>query len=117
MPATFCKASPPTSKSLPRNWTVQEIIWRVAADYSMPLTVTRGMASGTILRDLFERYEYSLKPTLTLLVASDLDPSGDTIANNVVNVLCSDIGLPAKCVLAYRIALSKEQVARLNFAT
>lgn len=51
------------------------------------------MCSGTAKQVLFDRFSASGKDALILLIASDLDPSGETIANDVLHYLVRDCGM------------------------
>ena len=53
----------------------------------------RGMCSGTAKQAIFDRFSTSGKERLILLIASDLDPAGDHIAQNFVNYMIRDAGL------------------------
>jgi hypothetical protein len=67
--------------------TVQGILSRVARQFTMPLTISRGMSSLPPKHHIVERYYVSGKENLILLVVSDLDPAGDAIAEDLVKFL------------------------------
>ena len=50
------------------------------------------MCSGTAKQVLFDRFAASGKDQLILLIASDLDPAGDNIAQNSLNYMIRDAG-------------------------
>src|SRR5262249_48314891 len=64
--------------------TVRTILQKVAQQYTIPLTVTRGMSSLPPKKEIYERYVDSGKEHLILLVVSDLDPAGDAIAEDLI---------------------------------
>ena len=72
------------------------------------------MCSGTAKQVLFDRFSASGKDALILLIASDLDPAGDHIAQNFVNHMIRDAGLDEEEVAARKIALTMEQVRSLG---
>jgi 5S rRNA maturation endonuclease (ribonuclease M5) len=58
------------------------------------------------------RFRMSGKKKLILLVITDLDPAGDTIAENLVNDFREDYGIIN--ITAYKVALTIEQVEELS---
>ena len=72
------------------------------------------MCSGTAKQVLFDRFSASGKDALILLIASDLDPAGDHIAQNFVNYMIRDAGLDEEQVEAWKVALMMEQVRWLG---
>ena len=56
--------------------TVKTILEGVAEEYSIPLTINRGMSGPTMKKKIADRYRRSKKKNLILLVVSDLDPAG-----------------------------------------
>ena len=90
--------------------TVRSILETVSWKYTMPLTISRGFSSGTVKQDLFTRFKMSRKPKLILLLLSDLDPTGDTIAEDMVNYMRRDCGMKRDTLEAYKVALTRQQV-------
>ena len=90
--------------------TVKSILSEVASKYTMPLTISRGFNSGTIKQKLFDRFERSGKSRFKLLMLSDLDPTGESIALDMVNCLRRDCGMDREELEAYKVALTFEQV-------
>ncbi|MDZ4847764.1 MAG: ParB N-terminal domain-containing protein [Pirellulaceae bacterium] len=70
--------------------TVQGIIAPIANQYTLPLTIGRGYCSLDPRRAIAERYEASGKDRLILLVASDLDPDGDSICESFARSIRDD---------------------------
>jgi hypothetical protein len=64
--------------------TVRTILQNVAQEYTIPLTIYRGMSSLPPKKAIAERYRRTKKEKLILLVVSDLDPAGDAIAEDLV---------------------------------
>jgi hypothetical protein len=90
--------------------TVKSILSEVASRYTMPLTISRGVNSGTIKQKLFDRFERSSKSGFKLLILSDLDPTGESIALDMVNCLRRDCGMEREQLEAYKVTLTFEQV-------
>jgi hypothetical protein len=93
--------------------TVQTILQRVAQEYTIPLTISRGMSSLPPKKAIEERFLASEKDLLILLVVSDLDPAGDAIAADLVKSFRRDFSLDIE---AYKVALTIEQVEDFGLA-
>jgi ParB-like nuclease domain len=92
--------------------TVQTILESVAREHTMPLTISRGMASLPPKRAIYGRYRNSGKGRLILLIVSDLDPAGDAIAADLVKCFRRDFGVQR--IDAYKVALTIEQVEEFD---
>jgi hypothetical protein len=92
--------------------TVQGILNPVAREYCIPLAISRGMSSMPLKYKIAQHYLKSKKDKLILLVVSDLDPAGDTIAEDLVKCLRRDFGIQK--VEAYKAALTIDQVSQYN---
>lgn len=83
--------------------TVQGIIKPIADRFCIPLTIGRGYCSLDPRRAIAERYRSSGKDRLVLLVVSDLDPDGESIAESLARSLRDDFAIqdirPIKCLL------------------
>lgn len=88
--------------------TVQSIIKPVADRYCIPLTIGRGYCSLEPRRAIAQRYKSSGKDRLILLVASDLDPDGDSIAESFARSIRDDFGIDS--TVAIKALLNMEQV-------
>jgi hypothetical protein len=88
--------------------TVQTILQQVAREFTMPLTITRGMSSLPPKKAIHDRYVLSQRDQLILLVVSDLDPAGDAIAEDLVKSFRRDFGIAN--IEAYKVALTIDQV-------
>jgi hypothetical protein len=97
--------------------TLKSILEKVAEEYTIPLTISRGMASLPCKKGIADRFFASKKSNLILLVISDLDPAGDAIAEDFVKSFERDFGI-GNCfdywMKAYKVALTIEQVEELG---
>jgi hypothetical protein len=87
---------------------MRAFVQNVAQEYTIPVSTLRGMGTTGPKYKLAKRFRMSRKPTLILLVISDLDPAGDTIADNLVNDFRVDYGI--RNIVPYKVALTIEQV-------
>jgi ParB-like nuclease domain len=94
--------------------TVKTILEGVAEDYSIPLTISRGQAGPTVKRKIVRRYRRSKKRNLILLIVTDLDPAGETIAQNFRDDLQADFGIPINRLEVYKIALTFDQLDEMD---
>jgi ParB-like nuclease domain len=92
--------------------TVRTILQKVAQEFTMPLTISRGMSSLPPKKAIRDRYKHSQKDKLILFVVSDLDPAGDAIAEDVVKSFRRDFGITK--IVAYKVALTIEQVEQFG---
>jgi hypothetical protein len=88
--------------------TVRTILEKVAEEFTMPLTISRGMSSLPPKKAIYDRYRWSGKDRLILLVVSDLDPAGDAIAEDLVKSFRRDFDV--ENIEAYKVALTFPQV-------
>jgi ParB-like chromosome segregation protein Spo0J len=94
--------------------TVKTILEGVAQGYSIPLTISRGQSGPTVKRKIAERFRRSKKKNLILLVVSDLDPAGETIAQNFRDDLESDFGISEDRIEVYRAGLNIGRVKEMD---
>jgi ParB-like nuclease family protein len=94
--------------------TVQTILKSVAKEYTIPLTISRGMSSLPPKKEIHDRFVVSGKERLILLVVSDLDPAGDAIAEDLVKSFRRDFGIAD--IDAFKVALTFDQVEEFNLA-
>ncbi len=92
--------------------TVRTILQKVAEEYTMPLTISRGMSSLPPKKAIRDRYIISGKENLILLVVSDLDPAGDAIAEDLVKSFRRDFDVDD--IEAYKVALTIDQVEEFS---
>jgi hypothetical protein len=92
--------------------TVRTILSQVSSEYTLPVSTIRGMGTTTPKKKLVDRFRRSRKRRLTLLVVTDLDPAGDTIAEDLVKSFKRDYGITN--IEAFKVALTIEQVRQFN---
>ena len=92
--------------------TVKTILEKVVEDYSIPLTINRGMSGPTMKKKIAGRYARSKKENLILLVVSDLDPAGDAIAQDIRDAFERDFGIHKDWIEVYKVALNIESGER-----
>jgi hypothetical protein len=92
--------------------TVRTILQQVAEEFTIPLTISRGMSSLPPKKAIADRYRVSQKDQLILLVVSDLDPAGDAIAEDLVKSFRRDFNI--QNIEAYKVALTIDQVREFN---
>jgi hypothetical protein len=92
--------------------TVRSILQRVAQEFTIPLTISRGMSSLPPKKAIRDRYVSSRKDRLILLVVTDLDPAGDAIAQDLVKSFQRDFAISR--IEAYKVALTIDQVSEFG---
>jgi hypothetical protein len=88
--------------------TIQTIVQRAADPFCIPVTMGRGFNSLSPRYELKQRFEKSGKARLIIIVASDLDPEGDAIAQAMIRSMRDDFNL--RNVTGIRAALTMDQV-------
>ena len=94
--------------------TIESIIRPVCMNYTVPYTIGRGYSSIPPRFELLERFKKSGKEKLVLVILSDFDPDGDTIAQSFAHSLRDDFGIPEDSIVPIRAALNPDQVKALN---
>jgi len=94
--------------------TVQGTLERVASEFTIPLTVGRGFASLPPRHEMVQRWKASGKDRLIVIIVSDLDPAGMTIAQSFGRSLRDDFNVPADRLAVVKAALTKEQIDEYN---
>jgi hypothetical protein len=94
--------------------TLRTILSQVAQDHTMPMTIMRGMCTLPVKKNIRDRYLRSRKEKLVILVVSDLDPTGDAIAADLLKSFRRDFGI--EDVEVYKVALTIEQVREFDLA-
>jgi hypothetical protein len=92
--------------------TVRTILQQVAEEYTIPVSTIRGMGSTPPKKKLADRFRFSRKEKLILLVVSDLDPAGDAIADDLVKCFKRDYHIWN--IEAFKVALTIEQVEEFD---
>ena len=88
--------------------TLGTILKPVASEFCVPMTLGGGYCSYPPRRDIDRRFRASGKTKLVLLLLSDFDPDGMSIAESFAQSMKRDFGI--KSIHAVRIALTPEQV-------
>jgi ParB-like chromosome segregation protein Spo0J len=94
--------------------TVQEIAERAAGSYHVPVGVGRGYTSTTSLDDTADRYRASGKDRMILLIAGDLDPEGENIAETWGGCLRDEHHVRGLTVV--KVGVNPDQVSKYNLA-
>jgi hypothetical protein len=97
--------------------TVEPIISKVAMQYCIPLTSGRGYCSLPPRRAMAERFRSSGKDRMVIVILSDFDPEGLSIALTLPQSLRDDFKIPEDQITAVRAALTVEQVREYDLPT
>ncbi len=92
--------------------TVLSILRPIAAEYTIPLTIGRGFCSLPPRAAMADRYLASGKEKLVLLIVSDFDPEGESIAESFARSMRDDFGIST--IHAIKAALTQEQVKKFK---
>ncbi len=92
--------------------TLASILRPVAMKYCLPFTSGRGYCSLPPRKAMADRFTKSGKEKLVLLMVSDFDPDGETIAQSFARSMRDDFGIDT--VEAVKVALTAEQVERFH---
>ena len=92
--------------------TVKTILEKVAAHYSIPLTINRGMSGPTVKKKIVDRFRRSKRECLIVLVVSDLDPAADAIAQDIRDAFQRDFYISE--VEVYKVALTMDQADEMG---
>jgi hypothetical protein len=95
--------------------TVEPMLRSVAAQYTIPITSGRGFASIPPRYEMAQRFKRSGKDSLVLIVMSDFDPSGESIAHSFAQSMRDDFGI--KDIVAVKAGLTYEQVQEMELHT
>ena len=83
---------------------LRTVLERVAQEYCVPITTTRGYASIPPRYEVFRRYRQSGKPKLILLYLTDFDPDGDEIAESFSRSMRDDFNITN--IQSFKVALT-----------
>lgn len=92
--------------------TVRSIVERVAGRYCLPVTVGRGYCSITPRYEMAGRFKTSGKNKLVVLLLSDFDPDGESIAESFARSMRDDFGVER--LVPIKVAVTHDQVLALN---
>ncbi len=94
--------------------TVKNAVEPIAMDYAIPLTVGRGFSSIPPRYEMVQRFRQSGKDKLVVVIVSDLDPAGMTIAESFGRSLRDDFGVESDRLVVIKAALTIDQVEQLG---
>lgn len=92
--------------------TAVKLIREVAMKYTIPVTSLRGMASMPTKYRIAQRFKQTGKSRLVLLLATDFDPTGEAIAENLSIGLRDEFGISD--LQAFKIAVTPDQAHELG---
>lgn len=92
--------------------TAVKIVAEVAMRYTIPVTSLRGMTSMPTKNRIAKRFKATGKSRLVLLLATDFDPTGEAIAENLAKGLRDEFGVDD--LAAYKIAVTPDQAVELG---
>ena len=91
---------------------LRTVIERIAQEYCIPITTTRGYASIPPRQEVFRRYQNSGKDKLILLCLTDFDPDGDEIAESFCRSMRDDFHIDD--IQSFKVALTREDVEKYD---
>ena len=91
---------------------LRTVIERVAREYCIPITTTRGYASIPPRYEVNRRYKQSGKTKLILLCLTDFDPDGDQIAESFCRSMRDDFYI--RNIQSFKVALTREDVEKYD---
>lgn len=92
--------------------TIAPICRDAASTYCIPMTSGRGFCSLPPRHAMAQRFKKSGKERLVILIVSDFDPSGETIAESFARSMRDDFGIAN--IHASKVALTTGQVEQFN---
>jgi hypothetical protein len=91
--------------------TVEPIVSKIAARYTIPMTSGRGFCSIPPRQQMLQRYRKSGKQRMVLIVVSDFDPEGESICESFARSMRDDF----ECdISAVKAALTYQQTQELQ---
>lgn len=93
--------------------TLASVLRAVCMEYTVPLTIGRGYCSVPPRKAMFDRFIASGKDGLVLIVLSDHDPDGTTIAESLARSLRDDFKVRGGAITPVRAALTDTQIKDL----
>lgn len=92
--------------------TVYHMAQRIARKYQVPISSGRGFNSIDPYHDLAQRYKYSRKKWLNLIVLSDYDTEGELIPHVAGRTLRDDFGIDKLRII--KAGVTREQIERYS---
>lgn len=93
---------------------ISGFLYQITEQYGVPLMVTRGFSSESIVQSVANELENDWRP-LTILFVSDLDPSGDLMPADVIKRIRHYA--PSANIALERVAVTRYQAANLGLPT
>ena len=90
--------------------TLFRMLERACTEYYVPFSIGRGFCSIPVWRDMAQRFRMSFKKRMTLIIVSDYDPEGLSLADDAIRSL----ELHRVPVDGHRIAVTREQIEDLE---
>lgn len=94
---------------------LRSVVERVASEYCITVTTTRGYPSLTPRYELVQRFRRSGKRSLVLLILADFDPDGEEIAASIARSLRDDFGISEWSMRAIKVGLTHEDILTNDF--
>lgn len=94
---------------------LKRVVERVAIDYCIPVTTTRGYSSLTPRYEISQRFSRSGKKQLVLLILADFDPDGEEIAASLARSMRDDFGVSEFSMRAIKVGLTHEDILNNDF--
>ena len=91
---------------------LRTVLERVAREYCIPITTTRGYASIPPRYEVSRRYKQSGKTKLILLCLTDFDPDGDEIAESFSRSMRDDFYI--RNIQSFKVALTREDIEKYD---
>jgi len=110
----FMQSQPNHIEILGEKLTIQPILLKVANKYAIPLTTGRGFASIPPRQAMVNRWKKSGKDKLVVVIVSDFDPAGQTIAESFGRSLRDDFDVPKDRLAVIKAALTMDQIKRMG---
>ena len=95
--------------------TMLSFLRPVVAEFCMPVTSGRGFSSLPPRHEMAVRFKKSGKDKLVLIIVSDFDPSGESIAQSFAESMKHDFGI--KNIHAVKAGLTYDQVQEMDLHT
>lgn len=94
---------------------LRSVVEKVASEYCIPVTTTRGYSSLSPRYEIVQRFRRSGKSRLVLLIFADFDPDGEQIAASTARSLRDDFHVLELSMRAVKVGLTHEDVQNNEF--
>lgn len=92
--------------------TIANVVNKAAMKYCMPSVISRGNSSITARYKIADDFLFSGKKNLVLLILTDFDPDGESIAHSTARSFRDDFNIDN--VMPFKVALNFEQIEQYN---